>query len=107
MSNTCSPIYSCGTENPIWTDEEAPEDVVSLAAINVYASAYQSSDPLSNCKQWTFQVQAMRCSLDTGHNLIYRYIGVYRDNCSGVFCGSSYVSHIFFYFNTNHVLSAS
>ena len=28
MLNTCPPKYSCGAAYPLWTDEEAPEDVL-------------------------------------------------------------------------------
>ena len=85
MLNTCPPMYSCGTIYPMWTDEEMPEDVLSAATIN--ASAYAIGDPSSNCKHFTFQVEVMRCSLDTDYDLIYRYIRDYRSECLGAFCG--------------------
>ena len=89
MLNTCPPEKSCGTWYPIWTDEEAPEDVLSPAAINVYASYYQPGGVSSWCKYNTHLVEVMRCSLDTDYDLIYRYIGGYISSCDAAFCGMS------------------
>ena len=90
MLNTCLPRLSCGARLPIWTDEDAPDEVLSPATVNVYASSYRHGYPQSECKNFTFntyQVQVMRCSLDTDYDLIYRYIGDYYDECARAFCG--------------------
>ena len=87
MLNTCPPYFSCRALYPIWTDEEAPADILSLATINVYGSAHGHGLPSSFCKQYTYQVEVMRCSLDTDYDLIYRYVGDYKNQCNSTFCG--------------------
>ena len=87
MLNTCPPSYSCGAIAPIWTDKEAPDDVLLPATITVYLSVYEPGEPSDYCKLLTSQVQVMRCSLDSDYDLIYRYIGDYEPTCSLAFCG--------------------
>ena len=89
LLNTCPPLGSCGTWLPIWTDEEAAEDVLSPATMIVYASKYHSGDPSSNCKHYVYQIEVMRCSLDNDYDLIYRYIEHYYVPCSAAFCGTN------------------
>ena len=81
MLNTCPPVKSCGTYNGIWTDEETPANVLSIATINAYGAGN------GNCKKYPYKVQVMRCSLDTEYDLIYRYDGEYKDTCFRAFCG--------------------
>ena len=90
MLNTCPPEYSCGVASPIWTDEDAPEDVLSPATITAYVSAYEPGYTApSDCMYNSLQVQVMRCSLDTEYDLVYRYIGRYFSLCYIGFCGMS------------------
>ena len=87
MLNTCPPTYSCGTGYPLWTDEEAPDDKLSPATIDVYGSNYKPGDPPSHCNLDTYHVEVMKCSLDTDYDLIYRYIDRDFIVCAGAFCG--------------------
>ena len=82
MLNFCPPMRSCGTYFPMWTDEEAPAEVLSLATISAYGRYYDV-----DCKHYIFDVQVMRCSLDTDYDLIYRLNGDYMSACGFAFCG--------------------
>ena len=81
MLDSCPPGNSCGTYYAIWTDEEAPADIMSLATITAYGAKG------GECSTLTLDVQVMRCSLDMEYDLIYRYIGEYRPTCGRAFCG--------------------
>ena len=78
MLNFCAPVKCCGAYHLIWTDEEVPADVFSLAAINTFAVDFDES------KEFTHEVQVMRCSVDTEYDLIYKHIGEYKNN--NAFC---------------------
>ena len=87
MLNKCPRGYSCGTSLPVWTDEPMPTIIGIPTIITAYGSA--SLNYITKCKIFTTQVEVMRCSLTTDHDLIYRYRGIHVDSCSTAFCGMS------------------
>ena len=83
MANTCPDMNSCGTIDPIWSDEEPPEDIWTMSTMNAYINGW------SGCKSETITIQVMRCSLESDHDLIYRYTGpYYSSDCQTGFCGT-------------------
>ena len=90
MMDKCLLRYSCGTNVAMWTDEPMPKDIGVPTNVRVYGS--RSADYRSLCKQYTIQVEVVRCSL-IDHDLVYRYISndyyntPYPDNCPFAFCG--------------------
>ena len=96
LLNTCPPEYSCGTAAPYWSDDVPPTEVGVPATI----TAYLSNIPFPSCRTlpalFNRKLQVIRCSLNTPHDLIYKYtpsgIGdfdFYIDNstCRFAFCG--------------------
>ena len=82
MADTCPQPNSCGTRYPIWSDEEPPEEILTISTINAYTVS--SGD----CKSSTLAVEVMRCSLDTDDDIIYRFTGSYlHSSCEYAFCG--------------------
>ena len=86
MFNVCPPFKSCGTYAALWTDAVIPMVAGEVSTINAHTSCDKS---------WTFQLNVMRCSLNTDYDIIYKYTG-YRNGaltwfdstvCQGAFCG--------------------
>ena len=83
-------MRSCGSEAAMWTDEDMPKYIGVSTNVTVYGS--YSPDYSNNCKEYTIQVEVMRCSL-IDHDFIYRYISnslygtKYPDSCVFAFCG--------------------
>ena len=85
MADTCPPIRSCGTSHPIWSDEDPPERILNITTVKAYIRNQ------SSCKHTTLIVEVMRCSQNTGYDLIYRYVGTYTDNdCKTAFCSMGF-----------------
>ena len=88
MLDKCPKVYSCGTAVGIWTDEDMPTDIGISATVTVYGSSNHGN----YCKQFTIQVEVMRCSL-INNDFIYKYTGSnsavtsYPDICDLAFCG--------------------
>ena len=79
LLNRCPEPYSCGTYASLWSDETVPQEVGKVFNISVYSVAR------AICKHHTWSVQAMRCSLDTPHDIIYKAPG--SSECKVAFCG--------------------
>ena len=74
----------------MWTDEDTPKDVGVPTNVTAYGSS--SYDYSSRCKEFTIEVEMMRCSL-IDHDFIYRHINnsahgtKYHTGCAFAFCG--------------------
>ena len=85
LLNKCVKRYSCGGQDPYWTDAKMPDKVGEIKRVNVYGS--HSSDGVFNCTVHSKPLQVMRCSWDTNHDFIYKFIGYYYTFCNDTFCG--------------------
>lgn len=82
MLNSCPKFRSCGTRDSLYTDEDMPEEVGKATLIY----AYRAFDDVCGTKPKP--IQALRCSLTTDHDYIYRYVGEYiNGTCYSAFCG--------------------
>ena len=81
MLNKCPEQHSCGTVHGLWTPEEMPKAI----GIKTTIIAYTASN--INCKHGWKKVDVIRCSWDTSHDFIYKYIGGNELECSHAFCG--------------------
>ena len=82
MLNSCPKYRSCGAIYPLWSDDEMPDEIGKITV------AYAYEVKFSNCRTWIRAMQVMRCSWNTDHDLIYKYIGAdINDQCSSAFCG--------------------
>ena len=85
LLNTCPKYFSCGTYKPYWSDDVPPAAVGVPATI----TAYTVYGP--HCRYNPAKLQVMRCSLNTPHDLIYKYLSMghhkYYTNCRYAFCG--------------------
>ena len=90
MLNTCPKWYSCGTVAGMWTDEAMSNAIGVPTNVTTYGSA--SSDYTGNCKDFTIQVEVIRCSI-ADNDFIYRHISNsiygtrYPETCDLAFCG--------------------
>ena len=85
MANTCPKMHSCGTINPIWSDEEPPPDALIISNMLAYLVDW------NNCRSQTLALEVMRCSLESEYDLIYKYLGPYQpQNCASAFCSTGY-----------------
>ena len=86
MLNVCAPNFSCGTSYPIWTDAVIPMVVGQVSTVDAYAYCD---------KRVNYQLNVMRCSLNTDYDIIYKYTGYYNgrgntwwdSSCNHAFCG--------------------
>lgn len=83
MLNKCPKWNSCGAYNPGWTDAAMPEAVGVATNVTIYLVDETS------CKGWTYNssLEVIRCSRDTDHDVVYRFIGAHNDLCFAAFCG--------------------
>ena len=90
LLNKCPKVFSCGSLYAIWTDEDTPKDIGVPTNVTAYGSS--SYDYSSRCKEFTIEVEMMRCSL-IDHDFIYRHINnsahgtKYFSGCAFAFCG--------------------
>ena len=87
MLNSCPKFQSCGTLNPVWTDGKEPKQV----GVSIRTGLYVVLRPVGNnvCRKRPHStwLEVIRCSWDTDHDLIYRLVGYYANNCHAAFCG--------------------
>ena len=84
MLNVCPLLRSCGTYAPLWSDAVIPMLVGEVSNI----TAYTSCD-----KRYKYQLNVMRCSMNTDYDIIYKYTGyvhgrvTWYGSCLRAFCG--------------------
>ena len=83
MLNSCPAYKSCGARYPIWTKDAMPTEVGVKTVI--YA---QEVHPYE-CEHNSIKMHVMRCSWNTSHDFIYKYIpnDYYEYSCDRAFCG--------------------
>ena len=83
MLTICPAEKSCGTNYPFWTNDIMPSEVG--VANKVYAYGRHSDD----CRAERINIEVMRCSWNTSHDFIYKYIpnDYYEYSCDRAFCG--------------------
>ena len=81
MLDKCPKFKSCGSYNPLWTDDEMPKNLGVVSNVNVYAVFKDT------CKDWELPLQVIRCSWKTNNDFVYRYAGNYHKYCPQAFCG--------------------
>ena len=84
LFNQCIPSLnnnagSCGTHIAMWSNDSMPQQVGVISSIQFYGSWS------GNCRYWTKQGDAMKCS-DKPYDYVYRYRSSYT-GCYVGFCG--------------------
>ena len=82
MLDTCPPSNSCGAVDPLWTNDVMPTRVGVVTKIIAYISF-----GLDDCMGLARDLKAIRCSLRTEHDFVYKYTGFYASQCKQAFCG--------------------
>lgn len=81
MLDSCPKWFSCGGRYPYWTDDLMPKAVGEITEVSIYGVVG------NDCKHVTQAMEVVRCSWDSPHDFVYRYVGKYYQSCSNSFCG--------------------
>ena len=88
MLNSCPPRYSCGTIASIWTEDPLPIEVGVVTNATAYGvGEWWKAEGIEYCKVWRTNLQVMRCSNNNENDVIYKYVGQFRERCTLAFCG--------------------
>ena len=86
MLDSCVPRWSCGTYYSMWTNDKMPEDIGVEKTVHAYYTSGSPCEYNYNTVRGTLQV--MRCSWNTRHDLVYKFIPKsYSNTCQFAFCG--------------------
>ena len=81
MLDRCIALFNCGTLFPMWTEDAMPSDVGRKHKITAYITR------VYDCRFEGRKLEVMRCSWNTYHDLIYKYVDKHLDKCAEAFCG--------------------